>query len=538
MPLRCSCSNPECLHVLHTKGKPCPVLVAKQGMCVSCAGQLPSYAVYTRTLANPWRLWIISALASDGNSSGCTTGKAKGRVSRPGKKAKVESCIEGNLVHHVWLQLPGNDPFGSCWSCPSSLNLECLASWEPTPQTLWVSHDLGKQEATWLASHCPNLMIRPVGNVFSMVQIAGWLSSNVPVQIVKDMVSMAILAACGGLFADLDIYWLGRQPVRLFNGYWFHLEPHPSAGRRFSRQSDRVTLAILAMPQASSLAQELLQCWKVAWSVHAAGQANEATEQTNWEDLNVITRLWMRNTNDLHKKIATLELQQAIQQPIMAIPWTKNLTMKHIQAIESGLVDNTAARTTLKYDEPYMQPSIKTVAKFTVAVNLWVRQWKDSKVQDWALTTVRRLRAKTLSLPETCPYIPVLDLEDGPEAVSVSSSSSTACHIFLVREQDLESLHQLLSPGIGCALSHRLMSSAYDFLATSIATSSLSRMADEGLADLDLASGIVLHCARGGVYDQAGVNAALGNRLGPARQALQALRIAMQAIQFSQEHSL
>ena len=44
-------------------------------------------------------------------------------------------------------------------------------------------------------------------------------------------------------------------------------------------------------------------------------------------------------------------------------------------------------------------------------------------------------------------------------------------------------------------------------------------MADKGLAHLDLASGIVLHCACGGVYDQAGVNAALGNRLGPARQA-------------------
>jgi hypothetical protein len=77
------------------------------------------------------------------------------------------------------------------------------------------------------------------------------------------------------------------------------------------------------------------------------------------------------------------------------------------------------------------------------------------------------------------------------------------------------------------------MSSAYDFLATSIAKSLLSRMADEGLAHLDLASGIVLHCARGGVYDQAGVNAAFGNRLGPARQALQALRITMQAIQFA-----
>ena len=141
------------------------------------------------------------------------------------------------------------------------------------PQTLWVSHDLGEQEAERLANQCPSLMIRQVGNLFSMVQIAGWLSSNVPVQFVKDVVSTAILAACGGLFTDLDMYWLGRKPVKLFKAVWFHLEPHPSAGRRFGRRSDRVTLAILAMPQDRAVAQELLQSWKAAWSAHAAGQA-------------------------------------------------------------------------------------------------------------------------------------------------------------------------------------------------------------------------------------------------------------------------
>ena len=257
--------------------------------------------------------------------------------------------------------------------------------------------------------------------------------------------------------------------------------------------------------------------------------------------MHVITRLWMRNTNDLQKKIATFELQKAIQQPIVAVPWTKNLTMNSFQAIESGLVGNQAARTTLKYDEPYMQPSIKIVAKFTVAVNLWVRQWKASTVQEWALTTVRALRAKTFSMPETWPFIPEQDREERPaegRAVCVSSNSASVSPLLLPREQSLESLHQLLSPSIGCALSHRLMSSTYYFSASSIAKSSLSRMADEGLALLDLASGIVLHCAHGGDYDQVGVIAAFGNRLGPPRQALQARRFATQAFQFLQDVAL
>ena len=100
------------------------LLVSKQGMCSFCAGQLPSFAVHCKTQAKPWRSWIATALASDANSSGCTTGNSNDRAGRPSKKAKVESCVVRNMVHHVWLQLPGNELFHSGQSCPSSLTLE------------------------------------------------------------------------------------------------------------------------------------------------------------------------------------------------------------------------------------------------------------------------------------------------------------------------------------------------------------------------------------------------------------------------------
>lgn len=450
---------------------------------------------------------------SDASPTDNADADANASTGRPMKKARRESC-KVDMIHHVWLQLPGA-------SGPSPLNMECMASWEPMPQRLWVSHELGEDEAAWLAIHCPSLQIRPVSNVFSMHQIAGWLSSNIPVQIVKDMVSMAILAACGGLFADLDIYWLGKQPGNFFQGNWFHLEPHPSAGRRFSRLSDRVTLAILAMPKDSAVANELLQSWKAFWSSYAVGQVTSA-EQTNWDSLNVVTGLWMRNTNDLHKKIGS-QLHQAIQQPIVAIPWPKNLTMACTGCIVSGQVDNHASRATLDYAQAYPLPSLKTVAKFTIAVNLWVRQWKEP-VTAWALKALRAVRAKALSMPETCPYIPGEGRPPETPRQAASSSTPSTAPTFTVREQDLESLHHLLSPVIGFAKSHKLMATVYAFLATDFAKTSLSRMASEGQHNLDLASGIVLYCARTGTYDQCQLNAAFGNRLQQARWALQAFR--------------
>ena len=67
----------------------------------------------------------------------------------------------------------------------------------------------------------PGLTFKSLAAVMPVGMAAFRLAGNVPVQILKDIMSMCILHKCGGLFADMDIMWLGRVVQLDGPGYLF-----------------------------------------------------------------------------------------------------------------------------------------------------------------------------------------------------------------------------------------------------------------------------------------------------------------------------
>jgi hypothetical protein len=483
-------------------------------------------------------------------------------------RSKARMATGPLLVHHIWIGLP--DTPGQL----SDLSKNCLASWDPLPQMLWVVQPLHPADATWARKHCPNLAVMPVAQVMPIDRIAAWLHGRVAVQIVKDILSMAILEAHGGLYTDLDIFWTGRLPM-LVNGYWLPLEPHRLSGHAFCRKSDRVTLACFAMPKGAELARGLVAKWVKTWDAWADKEA-AAEEPFDWTAAAVQTSLWMQNTRQFHEATERLALEQAYVLPIYAMPWGKTLKAADIPAIQSGKSNVPVVCQPLDYTVPYPVPSCIDVEQLACTVNLWARQW-DTSVQQWALDFLSGVRARLLAknsrpvqtMPRAIPKSAArtrsaekaqpkesrpleeprssngprpskaprsakawpseesrLAAEPGtighPEQARPEAEPSSSGHP-QVRPEELESLHILLAPFLGLAASHRLQAEAHEVAARLPQCTSSSSSCSSQAVRPDWAAGLILYVGlpRLAQLGREQLQQVLGSRFARAVQAMQ-----------------
>ena len=270
------------------------------------------------------------------------------------------------IVHRLWLDLSVIEALGT--PVPSKLPdlaMTCLRSWSPQPQVLWTFSEMEEHGI-------PGLTVKYLSCFMTAATVAFMLAGNVPVQFVKDILSMYIIHQCGGLFLDMDIYWLGRSVQLHGHGYLFPEEPHGRRTGTFMGRAHRYpNLAMFAMPKGANTAIVLAQLWETYWFGHALKVLTEEIAPVDQWSCN---HRWMKNTRDLQAHIArNPELEAAYVAPIYYCPLSKTLTM----AVYDTLAMREAHEPCLVIDlsQDYVQPSVKTIATHSVFVNLWERQW-------------------------------------------------------------------------------------------------------------------------------------------------------------------
>ena len=156
--------------------------------------------------------------------------------------------------------------------------------------------------------------------------VAFMLAGNVPVQLIKDILSMYVVHQHGGMFLDLDIYWLGRPFQLGDSGYLFPEEPHcRRTGLWLGRVHHYPNLAMFAMPAGSQVAISMAHRWEAHWHTHAQDVlAGKKPAVDPWES----DHNWMWNTRSL---LAAMNkdpvLMDAFRAPIFFCPWSKALTV-------------------------------------------------------------------------------------------------------------------------------------------------------------------------------------------------------------------
>jgi len=225
--------------------------------------------------------------------------------------------------------------------------------------------------------------------------VAFLLAGDVPVQIIKDILAMQALALHGGAFMDLDIFWLGRALEPKANGYLLPEEPHARrTGLPMGRSYRYPTLAMMIMPKASHAAMSLSQMMLKHWKDFAMkSMANPGAEPVDWPRVH---SGWMWNTQKLRVMFEEdMDLARSLSTPLLHCPWNIKLTMAMFMAAVADTTSAPVMETVL--EEDYVQPSLLSVARHGVTVNLWARQW-DKRLQLAVLAKCWNIRAINLGL--------------------------------------------------------------------------------------------------------------------------------------------
>ena len=296
------------------------------------------------------------------------------------------------MAHRVWLDLSIIESRIKVHAAklPSELPdmaITCLRSWSPQPQVLWTYSAIKNYDI-------PGLTVMALNTLMPGGMVAFMLAGNVPVQFIKDMLSMRILHECGGLFMDMDIYWLGR-PIELSDhGHLFPEEPHcRKTGVWLGRVHRYPNLAMFAMPVGSEVAKVLNHRWEDHWFDHAhavlAGKKKPVDTWATHHD-------WMRNTRSLQAAIGKDEvLTDAFRAPIFFCPLSKALTVELFTNLQVGEAQKPCLDNDLAKE--YVQPSVKTIAMHSMCVNLWERQWTEPGLQAKVIAQCACIRSHNLS---------------------------------------------------------------------------------------------------------------------------------------------
>jgi hypothetical protein len=211
-------------------------------------------------------------------------------------------------VHHVWIQADGATTIPSILS---ELCMLALRSWQPMRQIVWAFAPV--------AVGITGVSVRHAGHLMPPAQVAFWIANGVPVQMIKDVLSMRAIAREGGLFADLDVMWLGRPLSIAPSGYLIPVEPHSrSTGKVFGRAERYPTLALFAMPKGSDLASQLDRMFTQRWHTHAC----EFAKSKDPVPVNESSKKWMANTRDFKDAIKGNPEYMEYRPPISCMPWS------------------------------------------------------------------------------------------------------------------------------------------------------------------------------------------------------------------------
>ena len=189
------------------------------------------------------------------------------------------------------------------------------------------------------------------------------LRRGLPLQLVKDIVSLAAIYNCGGVYADMKILFLPHNPLRREPGLvLLGCEPvktysrTPTRTRSMEHVGGRTCLAQLwlgffAAPPRHRCLKELQQRLEQHW-------LNSTLDFTTvpWGN----TPMWMENTRRWHEQWAGCSKATQHLLPYMVCPWPAWLQ-------KAASLGNEVFK--------YYNPTIAEVAETSAAVCFWQRQW-------------------------------------------------------------------------------------------------------------------------------------------------------------------
>lgn len=376
----------------HPAQRPCSTQVKSRGLiCISCSSQSwngqAHQAVQQDTLASSF----LARCAAHYHQL-----PPFERSSKQASSSHIEAgnIHHANVIHRLWINLGPVDeaPAASLRLQLGPLGMQRLKTWQPCVQWFWVYY-MSVSEKALLEAEVKGLQVKFIEAYHLHPNaVAALLACGTPLQFIKDILSLKVLHTYGGIFADLDVIWLGVPFPVSKAGYMFGLEPHPrESGAFMGNKVERLTLSILAAPKDSApihlMYQKLLTHWmNFALSVFS-GKKQALQIGTGWH------KDWMWNTNVVTlmvKKYPTLFA--AIQKPVVLRPFPKALNAEGLTHVIKGLVDNEVLHRPNNMSQPYACPSLATVAKYTVVIDTWERQWA-ADVQEFILKWVQSQRA-------------------------------------------------------------------------------------------------------------------------------------------------
>ena len=298
------------------------------------------------------------------------TKKAKGAQGQVEPRPQSQEPLShGHVIHHLWVNL------GAVKSAfMPELELRCLGSWQPMEQWLWT-YDLEAAEP--MAADIKGLHCKDAAQLVEPGVALSLLASGVPIQIFKDMFSMRVLAEHGGVWADLDVFWLGKPLPIHGSGYTFALEPHTRpAGQFMGRKSPRAHLGLFAMPKKAPLAMDMYQKWFLKWRAWAMKQ--DPSHPFNWKSEDGWHR-WMDNTNMFSNHALKLAKTKSGEPCVVQQPWVfmpLALTFMGLTDIDMAMetTSSSASPPVIDCAQPYPSPTVADMALHSCTVNLWTRQ--------------------------------------------------------------------------------------------------------------------------------------------------------------------
>ncbi len=376
MVCKCSCTRTDCLSSKHdpARGRHCTTQVKAAGLvCKSCQLNVPMVK------RGRWSLWFRRSSQAMVTLPGSWPSERTPPLTPPSKRVRLRSKMpawaslaQDGVIHHLWIDGSGEqEPPGLSDEC-----LECLQSWVPRLQCLWLYADLPLPSWPGLRK-CDLQCILPRGR-------AQWLLlNNVPVQVVKDMLSLRILARHGGIFTDLDIFSLGRE-IPLRDGYVFTQEPETGLQGTRKRKVSLLSLQFLGAPVNTCLAGVGKHMERL-WHAYAKKVLNKKCEPKDWRKKHT---LWMRNTRMFSDFVrANDSLSQAVRPPIYHLPL--GASCRNLPPFDAG---DDGARVDYAQGE---EPSRASMVRHSLTLGIWARQWPP-ELKQVVLEWVRCTRAQVV----------------------------------------------------------------------------------------------------------------------------------------------
>lgn len=301
-------------------------------------------------------------------------------------------------VHHFWVELrSAASPWDAFLTDP--VHIACLKSWQPMPQALWsYSVVAGKDCPLPGAANCVGLKLRDASELMPCGEALSMLAAGIPIQYVKDIFSMRVLAKYGGVWGDLDMFCLKPPGLNASDAIVVVAEPHsrPSTWTR-GRSATRFTLALFGAPPACTVFGSLDSKWSRKWWKRTVDIMNGKKERPE-QDGNG----WMANTDDFTAAVFDLiaaAFPVRIMHPWQACPYPINFKPKDMLEVlqgcvpGSGEVELSDARpmAPLNYTLTYEAPSMLELKQYASMINLWHRQWAPEENSKWTVDLLDRM---------------------------------------------------------------------------------------------------------------------------------------------------